>query len=984
MALEFIETTGTVGLQQDSETGEYFIVELDESGAAIEGTGTFITREIGGETVNLSDLTYPGYVATQAAADDTPDSTGYKVLFQNAETGDLIIWTVNEDGGYVSDVNVAGDAAAIRATEIGFGVDGLDDVAGIGAEPTNTVIDSTADVALESTASGAYVLNDGVTTFAITRDGAPITDTTYAGYIATQAAADDTPGSDGYKVLFENSDNGDLIIWTVTADGEFVSDVNVAGDAAAIRATEIGFNVDGLDDVEGIGVAPSTDPNTVIDFTADVALESTASGAYVLNDSVTTFAITRDGAPITDTTYAGYIATQAAADDTPGSDGYKVLFENSDNGDLFVWTVTAEGAWVSDVNIAGDAAAIRAAEIGFNVDGLDDVPGIGEEPSTDPNTVIDSTADVALESTASGAYVLNDGVTTFAITRDGAPITDTTYAGYIATQAAADDTPGSDGYKVLFENSDNGDLIIWTVTADGEFVSDVNVAGDAAAIRATEIGFNVDGLDDVEGIGVAPSTDPNTVIDFTADVALESTASGAYVLNDGVTTFAITRDGAPITDTTYAGYIATQAAADDTPGSDGYKVLFENSDNGDLIIWTVTADGEFVSDVNVAGDAAAIRATEIGFNVDGLDDVEGIGVAPSTDPNTVIDSTADVALESTASGAYVLNDGATSFAITRGGTPITNTTYAGYTATQAAADDTPESDGYKVLFQNTETGDLIIWTLDANGNYLSEVNVAGDAAAIRATEIGFNVDGLDDVEGIGAGGENTVIDFTDDVALEITENGGYVLNDGEATFAITRIPAAGLNPIDITDTTYSGFTATQVAGGAPNDGYFVLFQNPDGDLYVWTLTANGQYVSDFNVAGNAEDTRATEIGFNVDGLDDVEGIGATLIEDIGTVTLTEGPTGQYFVNEGTGPVGLTGDNGVEIVPITAFEEDTFIFTAIEAVEDNDEDGGFQILLEVTNASDGSFVEYDVWTFDETGLFEEDAGDPFLFDNFLVV
>ncbi|WP_400087446.1 hypothetical protein [Yoonia sp. R78084] len=372
MTLQFLEAIGTVGLQQDDVTGEYFIVDLDEFGEPIPETGAFISRD----GAIVSDLTYPGYVATQAAADDTPDSDGYKVLFQNSENGDIFVWTVTAEGAYVSDVNIAGDAEAIRATEIGFGVDGLDDVEGIGAEPPvdpNTVINSTADVALESTPEGAYVLNDGVTTFAITRDGAPITDTTYAGYIATQAAAD--PETGGYKVLFENAVNGDLFVWTLTAEGAWVSDVNVAGDAAAIRETEIGFDVDGLDDVEGIGAEPSTDPNTVIDSTEDVALESTASGAYVLNDGVTTFAITRDGAPITDTTYAGYVATQAAAD--PETGGYKVLFENAVNGDLFVWTLTAEGAYVSDINVAGDAAAIRATEIGFDVDGLDDVEGIG-------------------------------------------------------------------------------------------------------------------------------------------------------------------------------------------------------------------------------------------------------------------------------------------------------------------------------------------------------------------------------------------------------------------------------------------------------------------------------------------------------------------------------------------------------------------------------------------------------------------------------
>ncbi len=503
----------------------------------------------------------------------------------------------------------------------------------------------------------------------------------------------------------------------------------------------------------------------------------------------------------------------------------------------------------------------------------------------------------------------------------------------------------------------------------------MNVAGDAAAIRETEIGFDVDGLDDVEGIGAEPSTDPNTVIDSTEDVALESTASGAYVLNDGVTTFAITRDGAPITDTTYAGYVATQAAADAETG--GYKVLFENAVNGDLFVWTLTAEGAWVSDVNVAGDAAAIRETEIGFDVDGLDDVEGIGAEPSTDPNTVIDSTEDVALESTASGAYVLNDGVTTFAITRDGAPITDTTYAGYVATQAAAD--PETGGYKVLFENAVNGDLFVWTLTAEGAYVSDINVAGDAAAIRATEIGFDVDGLDDVEGIGAGGENTVIDSTVDVALESTETGAYVLNDGVTTFAITRDGAP------ITDTTYPGYVATQAAAGAPSDGYFVLFENAEnGDLFVWTVTAEGAWVSDVNVAGNAADIRATEIGFDVDGLDDVEGIGATLIEDIGTVALTEGPSGQYFVNDGAGPIGLTGDTGSGVLPITQFEdvqgEDTFVFTAIEAVEDSDE-VGYQLLLEITDASDGSVVDYDVWTFDETGLFEADAGDTGLFDFF---
>ncbi len=145
-------------------------------------------------------------------------------------------------------------------------------------------------------------------------------------------------------------------------------------------------------------------------------------------------------------------------------------------------------------------------------------------------------------------------------------------------------------------------------------------------------------------------------------------------------------------------------------------------------------------------------------------------------------------------------------------------------------------------------------------------------------------------------------------------------------------------------------------------------------------------MSQEEITNDAAAIRDAEILFDNDGLDDVAGIGATLIEDGGTVALTEGPTGQYFVNEGNGPVALTGVSPEGTLPVTSqlateTAADTFIWTAVEAVEDDDVDGGYQLLWEITSSENGSLQGIDIWTFTEAGVFESDTGAPELFDYF---
>ncbi|SFS19753.1 hypothetical protein [Yoonia litorea] len=572
MARDTIESIGLFGLQVDTTTGEYAIVEYNGSGELVtDGVDLSITRAGVGaitETTYTDNVSY-NFQATQVAADDTPDATGYKVLFQDSFSGRMIVWTVDDTGAYVSQQEITNDPAAIRDAEVLFDVDGLDDVDGIGAEvgPTVVVVDDNATGVDLITTDGAYGIVDAANSIDLdlTREGVgTITETTYTDNVsynfqATQVAADDTPDATGYKVLFQDSFSGRMIVWTVDDTGAYVSQQEITNDPAAIRDAEVLFNVDGLDDVPGIGaeVTPPDPTVVVVDDNATGVDLITTDGAYGIVDAANSIDLdlTREGVgTITDATYTDNVsynfqATQVAADDTPDATGYKVLFQDSFTGRMIVWTVDDTGAYVSQQEITNDPAAIRDAEVLFNVDGLDDVPGIGAEVGPTVVVVDDNATGVDLITT-DGAYGIVDAANSIDLdlTREGVgTITETTYTDNVsynfqATQVAADDTPDATGYKVLFQDSFTGRMIVWTVDETGAYVSQQEITNDPAAIRDAEVLFDSDVDSDnfqflenngAVGLKIDTQTDQYVVETESNEIALTDTGDALIFSESG-------------------------------------------------------------------------------------------------------------------------------------------------------------------------------------------------------------------------------------------------------------------------------------------------------------------------------------------------------------------------------------------------------------------------------------------------------------------
>ncbi len=285
------------------------------------------------------------------------------------------------------------------------------------------IVDTANAIDINITRPGVGVINDQTYTDSV--GSYDFNATQVAAY--NEPATEDTLEFNGYKVLFEDSVSGRLIIWTVDASGAYVSQEEITGDAAAIRDAEILFQVQ-LDDVGGDFGAEPTDPTpTISDIdinAADVDLIS-EDGVYAIVDTANAIDIniTRPGVGvINDQTYTDSVgsydfnATQVAAYNEPATEdtlefnGYKVLFEDSVSGRLIIWTVDASGAYVSQEEITNDAAAIRDAEILFPVQ-LDDVGGdFGAEPTDPTPTISDidiNAADVDLIS-EDGVYAIVD------------------------------------------------------------------------------------------------------------------------------------------------------------------------------------------------------------------------------------------------------------------------------------------------------------------------------------------------------------------------------------------------------------------------------------------------------------------------------------------------------------------------------------------------------------------------------------------------
>jgi Ca2+-binding RTX toxin-like protein len=232
--------------------------------------------------------------------------------------------------------------------------------------------------------------------------------------------------------------------------------------------------------------------------------------------------------------------------------------------------------------------------------------------------------------------------------------------------------------------------------------------------------------------------------------------------------------------------------------SGGYDVVFKNASSGMFSFWSVDGNGNYLS--NLVGDAAGSSATVTSLETIFHQDLNGdgvTGVAPVT-----IEAAGSTSLVQI--GSYYCLDGVstntgTGPMLRYGGSPVTVGQFGAWSPIGVEQ----VSGGYDIALKNSSSGTFSFWSVDSNGNYVSNLvpgELDGSSATVMSLETTFHQDLNGD--GVIAGAP---------VILDLDGNGVSVapLGTSSASFDMTGdgrpVPTAWAAPGD-------GFLAIDLDG----------------------------------------------------------------------------------------------------------------------------------------------------------------------------
>ena len=335
----------------------------------------------------------------------------------------------------------------------------------------------------------------------------------------------------------------------------------------------------------------------------------------------------------------------------------------------------------------------------------------------------------------------------------------------------------------------------------------------------------------------------------------------------------------------------TPIGAVDVAGG-GYDVAWKNTATGQYTVWSTDSSGNYTSNLigAVSGTSTTLESLETTFNQD-LNGDGTIGI-----PKVVVQTDRSTAL--TLVGVNYFLDNTSS-----GTGPELKYNGAAFTAGQFGTW-TPigavqiTGGGYDVAWHDTGTGQYTVWSVDSNGNYLSNLigAVSGSSSALESLETTFN----QDLNGDGSIGIPKVIVQTDgSTALTLVGTNFYLDSTGSVSGPELKYNGSAVTAGEFG--TWTPIGAVQVAGGS----YDVAWHDLGTGLYtVWSTDSNGNYQSNLvgAVSGNSTALESLETTFNQDlNGDGTIGIPKVVIQTDGSTALTEVGNNFYLYSGGTGP-----------------------------------------------------------------------------------
>ena len=303
-----------------------------------------------------------------------------------------------------------------------------------------------------------------------------------------------------------------------------------------------------------------------------------------------------------------------------------------------------------------------------------------------------------------------------------------------------------------------------------------------------------------------------------------------------------------------------------------YQVVWKNGSADQYVVWTTDSNGNFLSQGSLLNGASVeLQSLEPGFS----QDLNGDG---GITPRTPIESTGSTAL-ATVAGVYVLSPSGSPLGpqLRMSGSLVTAGQFGNWNPIGAE-----QINGlYKVVWQNGSANQYVIWTVDGNGNFLSQTAaLTNTSVELQSLEPGFNQDFNGD--GITA---RTPIESAGSTALANVA-GAYVLSPAGAALG----PQLSISGALVAAGQFGAWTPIGAEQSGPN--YLVVWKNAatNPNQYVtWSVDGSGNFLSQsaaLSPTSFALEFLETAFGQDLNG-DGTTGVTTASIESVGSTTLTK-------------------------------------------------------------------------------------------------
>jgi hypothetical protein len=515
----------------------------------------------------------------------------------------------------------------------------------------------------------------------------------------------------GYEVVWQNANNTNAYgIWTTDANGSVLSYQFESGSDYSFQLLETVLN----QDLNGDGVTGPV--GTVIQVNGSTTLAQEANEYVLSHGSGTGTTLKYNGSDV--------VVDQFGADWTPigaiqTASGYEVAWKFA-NSDLFsIWDTDGNGNVISYTRYLGEGAALRALEVTFG----QDLNGDGHIGLHATNSVTTNSHSAPGVTEIDNLYYLNSGNDLGpTIKIQGENLVDGQYGSSWVPLAAV---PTAGGYEVAWKYLGSNLYAIWNTDSNGNVISYTDYSGSDYGLQAAETTLR----QDLNGDGVIGPV--QTMIEVDGPTSLIQKANEYFLSNSDGTGTTLKYNGSDVT----VGQLGSNWApigAEET--SNGYVVVWKNSDSGIFDVWNTDRNGNKISEVQYLGQQYPFETLETQLHQDLNRDGQ---IGPVT---TVIASNGSTTLTQEADEYFLNSETGAGPALAWSGFPVFAAEFGLWTPVAAAM----TASGYEVAWRYGNSDLFSIWTTDNSGNCISYTHYNGSEPAFREIEVSFHKDLNDD------------------------------------------------------------------------------------------------------------------------------------------------------------------------------------------------------------------------------------------------